>query len=49
MTFQSPSADRYGYDAEYLKGRIIGALAGRAAEELVYDDVTTGASPTSSR
>ena len=43
VTFQSPSADRYGYDAEYLKGRIIGALGGRAAEELVYDDVTTGA------
>ena len=42
VTFQSPSADRYG-DAEYLKGRIIGALGGRAAEELVYDDVTTGA------
>jgi cell division protease FtsH len=27
----------------YLRGRIAGALGGRAAEEVVYDDVTTGA------
>ena len=43
VTFQSPSSDRYGYDAEYLEGRIVGALGGRAAEELVYGNVTTGA------
>jgi cell division protease FtsH len=43
VTFQSPESDRYGYEAEYLRGRIIGALGGRAAEELVYGDVTTGA------
>jgi cell division protease FtsH len=43
VTFQSPEADRYGYTANYLRGRIIGALGGRAAEELVYDDFTTGA------
>jgi len=43
VTFQAPSADRYGYDATYLRGRIIGALGGRAAEEVVYGDVTTGA------
>ncbi len=43
VTFQSPSTDRYGYGAEYLRGRIIGALGGRAAEELIYGDVTTGA------
>ncbi len=43
VTFQSPEADRYGYGAAYLKGRIVGALGGRAAEELVYRDVTTGA------
>ncbi|MCU0306787.1 MAG: ATP-dependent zinc metalloprotease FtsH [Thermoleophilia bacterium] len=43
VTFQSPESDRYGYDAEYLMGRIIGALGGRAAEEIVYGDVTTGA------
>jgi cell division protease FtsH len=43
VTFQSPDADRYGYDAEYLRGRIVGALGGRAAEEIVYGNVTTGA------
>jgi cell division protease FtsH len=42
VTFQSPQQDRYGYSAKYLRGRIIGALAGRAAEELVFGDVTTG-------
>jgi cell division protease FtsH len=43
VTFQSPDADRYSYSASYLRGRIAGMLAGRAAEELVYGDVTTGA------
>jgi len=43
VTFQAPSTDRYGYSAQYLRGRITGALGGRAAEEIVYDDVTTGA------
>jgi cell division protease FtsH len=43
VTFQSPSTDRYGYDTRYLEGRIVGALGGRAAEELIYGAVTTGA------
>ena len=43
VTFQSPETDRYGYDAKYLRGRIVGALGGRAAEEIVYGNVTTGA------
>jgi len=43
VTFQAPSTDRYGVDATYLKGRITGALGGRAAEELVFGNVTTGA------
>jgi cell division protease FtsH len=43
VTFQAPSADRYGYDAAYLRGRIVGALGGRAAEQIVYGNVTTGA------
>jgi cell division protease FtsH len=43
VTFQSPETDRYGYTIGYLRGRIIGALGGRAAEELVYGDLTTGA------
>jgi cell division protease FtsH len=43
VTFQSPEADRYGYSAKYLRGRIIGALGGRAAEEVVFGEMTTGA------
>jgi cell division protease FtsH len=43
VTFQSPESDRYGYGVMYLKGRIVGALGGRAAEEIVFGDVTTGA------
>ncbi len=42
-TLQTPEADRYGYSATYLRGRITGALGGRAAEELVFDEFTTGA------
>jgi cell division protease FtsH len=43
VTLQSPETDRYGYDSRYLRGRIMGLLGGRAAEELIYNDVTTGA------
>ena len=43
VTFQAPQAERYSYSAQYLRGRITGALGGRAAEEVVYGDVTTGA------
>jgi cell division protease FtsH len=43
VTFQAPESDRYGYDERYLRGRIVGALGGRAAEEIVYGNVTTGA------
>ncbi|HKX76341.1 MAG TPA: ATP-dependent zinc metalloprotease FtsH [Acidimicrobiia bacterium] len=43
VTFQSPDSDRYAYDRDYLRGRIIGALGGRAAEEVVFGTFTTGA------
>ncbi|MFG1609091.1 ATP-dependent zinc metalloprotease FtsH [Actinoplanes sp. NPDC049265] len=43
VTFQSPDTDRYGYSRDYLRGRIIGALGGRAAEQIVFGEVTTGA------
>ncbi|MGQ0848643.1 MAG: ATP-dependent zinc metalloprotease FtsH [Actinomycetota bacterium] len=43
VTFQSPDSDRYAYDRDYLRGRIIGALGGRAAEEVVFGTITTGA------
>jgi cell division protease FtsH len=43
VTLSTPDTDRYGYDADYLRGRIIGALGGMAAEREVFDLVTTGA------
>jgi cell division protease FtsH len=43
VTLSTPEQDRYGYDADYLRGRIIGALGGRAAEALVFGVTTTGA------
>jgi cell division protease FtsH len=41
MTLQRPDFDRYGYTEEFLRGRLATALAGRAAEELVFGNVTT--------
>ncbi len=43
VTYQRPEDDRYNYSESYLRGRIVGALGGRAAEEIVYGDRTTGA------
>jgi cell division protease FtsH len=43
ITFASPADDRFSYDERYLLARIKVALGGRAAEELVYGEVTTGA------
>ncbi|RVU22581.1 ATP-dependent metallopeptidase FtsH/Yme1/Tma family protein [Streptomyces antnestii] len=43
VTLSTPEVDRYAYTEEYLRGRIIGALGGMAAEHVVYGVVTTGA------
>ena len=43
VTYQRPEDDRHNYDETYLRARIVGALGGRAAEELVYGTRTTGA------
>jgi cell division protease FtsH len=43
VTYQRPDSDRYNFPESYLRARIIGMLGGRAAEELVYGDKTTGA------
>src|SRR5512139_845280 len=43
VTLSTPDTDRYGYDAKYLRGRIIGAQGGMAAEQEVFNVVTTGA------
>jgi cell division protease FtsH len=43
VTYQRPEGERYNYPEAYLRGRIIGMLGGRAAEEIVYGTKTTGA------
>jgi cell division protease FtsH len=43
VTLSAPAADRFSYDIGYLLARIKVALGGRAAERLVYGDLTTGA------
>lgn len=43
VTMSTPEADRYSYTEQYLRGRIIGALGGMAAEQVVYGLITTGA------
>ncbi len=43
VTLSTPEADRYGYEREELRGRIMVALGGRAAERVVYGETTTGA------
>jgi cell division protease FtsH len=43
VTLSAPEADRFSYDRPYLLGKIRVALGGRVAEELVFEDITTGA------
>src|SRR5436190_2333256 len=44
VTLSSPDSDRFSYDRDYLIGRIKVALGGRAAEQVVFDTLTSGAS-----
>ena len=43
VTIQMPEEDRGLYSRTYLLGRLIGMLGGRAAEVVVFDEITTGA------
>jgi len=43
VTYQRPDDDQHSYSEEYLQARIVGAMGGRAAEEVVYGGRTTGA------
>jgi cell division protease FtsH len=43
VTFSAPDADRFNYDRPELLAKIKVALGGRAAEEIVYGEPTTGA------
>ncbi len=43
VTQQLPVDDRYTYDKDYLLNRISILMGGRAAEEIVFNKITTGA------
>src|SRR5437667_3469430 len=43
VTYQRPDDDQHSYSEEYLQARIVGAMGGRAAEEVDYGGRTTGA------
>ncbi len=43
VTLSTPDADRVSYSREELEAKIQVALGGRAAEEVVYGKITTGA------
>ena len=44
VTAYLPENDNRSYDVEYLGNRITIAMGGRAAEEVIFDQLTTGAS-----
>ncbi len=43
VTIQSPEEDRFNYPRQYLLSRLIVMFGGRAAEELTFNEITTGA------
>jgi cell division protease FtsH len=43
VTFSAPDADRFNYSRQELLAKIMVALGGRSAEEVVFGDLTTGA------
>jgi cell division protease FtsH len=43
VTLSTPEGDRYNYTREELLAQIKVALGGRAAEKVIFDDLTTGA------
>jgi cell division protease FtsH len=43
VTMYTPLDDRYNYSKEYLLTRLVTALGGRAAEQVIFGRVTTGA------
>jgi cell division protease FtsH len=44
VTAYLPENDNRSYDVEYLKSRVTIAMGGRAAEDLIFNELTTGAS-----
>jgi cell division protease FtsH len=43
VTMQLPIDEKHGYTREYIEGRLAILMGGRAAEELIFNELTTGA------
>ena len=43
VTMQLPEGDRHGYSTAFLQTNLMVRLAGRGAEEIIFDTITTGA------
>jgi len=43
VTMQLPIDEKHGYTKEYIEGRLAIMMGGRAAEELIFNELTTGA------
>jgi cell division protease FtsH len=43
VTYQLPTGDRLNYSRDYLLGRLAVMMGGRAAEEIIIGEITTGA------
>ena len=43
VTMQLPIDEKHGYSKEYVEGRLAILMGGRAAEERIFDELTTGA------
>jgi cell division protease FtsH len=43
VTIQAPMEDRFNYSRRYLSGKLAILMGGRAAEQLIFDEMTTGA------
>ncbi|WP_309541579.1 ATP-dependent zinc metalloprotease FtsH [Nitratidesulfovibrio liaohensis] len=43
VTMQLPEGDRHGYSRSFLLSNLVLLLGGRVAEEVVFNDITTGA------
>ena len=44
VTMQLPDEDRHGYSKKWLENSLVVLLGGRVAEEIIFHEVTTGAS-----
>ena len=43
LTMQLPERDKHGYSRKYVEGRLAILMGGRAAEMLIFNEMTTGA------